>query len=56
MGLHWSHLAPDILDVLFEGTVIPAHPLALDASRNIDLRHQRALSRYYLDAGAGGLN
>ena len=55
MGLHWSHLAPDILDVLFEGTVIPAHPLALDASRNFDLRHQRALSRYYLDAGAGGL-
>ena len=55
MGLHWSHLAPDILDVLFEGTVIPAHPLALDASRNFDLRRQRALSRYYLDAGAGGL-
>ena len=55
MGLHWSHLAPDILDVLFEGTVIPAHPLALDASRNFDLRHQRALSHYYLDAGAGGL-
>ena len=55
MGLHWSDLAPGILDVLFDGTVIPAHPLALDASRNFDRRPQRALSRYYLDAGAGGL-
>ncbi len=55
MGLHRSDLAPGILDVLFDGTVIPAHPLALDASRNLDRRHQRALSRYYLDAGAGGL-
>src|SRR5690606_29600338 len=35
--------------------VIPAHPLALDASRKLDERHQRALSRYYLDAGAIGL-
>lgn len=35
--------------------VIPAHPLALTADRRLDERHQRALSRYYLDAGAGGL-
>jgi hypothetical protein len=35
--------------------VIPAHPLALDASRKLDARRQRALSRYYLDAGSGGL-
>ncbi len=55
MGLHRSELAPGILDVLFDGTVIPAHPLALDASRKLDRRRQRALSRYYLDAGAGGL-
>ena len=55
MGLHRSELAPGILDVLFDGTVIPAHPLALDASRDLDRRRQRALSRYYLDAGAGGL-
>ena len=33
----------------------PAHPLALDASRRLDRRRQRALARYYLDAGAGGL-
>jgi hypothetical protein len=35
--------------------VIPAHPLALDAGRKLDSRRQRALTRYYLDAGAGGL-
>ncbi len=40
---------------LFEGHVIPAHPLALDAARVFDERHQRALTRYYLDAGAGGI-
>jgi len=35
--------------------VIPAHPLALTAERNLDERRQRMLTRYYLDAGAGGL-
>ena len=40
---------------LREGVVIPAHPLALTASRTLDERRQRALSRYYLDAGAGGI-
>jgi hypothetical protein len=37
------------------GLVIPAHPLALTADRRLDERRQRALTRYYLDAGAGGL-
>ena len=37
------------------GTVIPAHPLALTAERKLDERRQRALTRYYLDAGAGGI-
>ncbi|HBY62358.1 MAG TPA: dihydrodipicolinate synthase family protein [Solibacterales bacterium] len=37
------------------GCAIPAHPLALTAERKLDERRQRALSRYYLDAGAGGL-
>ena len=37
------------------GCAIPAHPLALTADRRLDERRQRALSRYYLDAGAGGL-
>lgn len=40
---------------LGEGLVIPAHPLALDARRQLDERRQRGLSRYYLAAGAGGL-
>lgn len=43
------------LDLLREGTVIPAHPLALTAERRLDERRQRALTRYYLDAGSGGL-
>ena len=34
---------------------IPAHPLALTAARRLDERRQRALTRYYLDAGAGGI-
>ena len=37
------------------GLVIPAHPLALDGSGRFDERHQRALTRYYAAAGAGGL-
>jgi len=41
--------------LLRQGHAIPAHPLALDAQRQLDPRRQRALSRYYLDAGAGGL-
>ena len=38
-----------------KGQVIPAHPLALTAERKLDARRQRALSRYYIAAGAGGL-
>ena len=44
-----------LLARLREGLAIPAHPLALDARRTLDARRQRALTRYYLDAGAGGL-
>jgi len=44
-----------IRQVLQKGTVIPAHPLALTAARRLDERRQRALSRYYIAAGAGGL-
>jgi hypothetical protein len=40
---------------LLDGQVIPACPLALDEGRNWSQRHQRALIRYYLEAGAGGL-
>jgi hypothetical protein len=55
MALHWQQLPPEVLAILRRGTVIPAHPLALDARRKLDERRQRALSRYYLDAGSGGL-
>mgnify|MGYP003392276276 CR=1 FL=1 len=55
MPLHWTKLPPETLALLRKGTVIPAHPLALDAQRRLDARRQRALTRYYLDAGAGGL-
>ncbi len=48
-------LSPDQLRLLHEGTVIPAHPLALDADRRLDERRQRALTRYYVAAGAGGV-
>jgi hypothetical protein len=40
---------------LGSGLVIPAHPLALNSSRKLDERRQRALTRYYLAAGAGGI-
>ena len=40
---------------LRSGTVIPAMPLALDEGRHFDERRQRALVRYYIDAGAGGI-
>ena len=40
---------------LLSGLVIPAHPLALNRERKLDERRQRALTRYYLEAGAGGV-
>ena len=55
MGLRWTDWPADILATLRRGAVIPAHPLALDTNRKLDPRRQRALSRYYLDAGSGGL-
>ncbi|MBN2310247.1 MAG: dihydrodipicolinate synthase family protein [Candidatus Hydrogenedentes bacterium] len=45
----------DVLDLIRRGTVIPAHPLALTAERKLDEHHQRALTRYYCAAGAGGV-
>lgn len=45
----------DIAEILRRGTAIPAHPLALTPARTLDERRQRALARYYIDAGAGGL-
>ncbi|WP_395689694.1 dihydrodipicolinate synthase family protein [Caenimonas koreensis] len=53
--MHWSDIAADSLAVLRRGSVIPAHLLALDANRALDVQRQRAMTRYYLDAGAGGV-
>src|SRR5262252_2119883 len=44
-----------IREILWRGAVIPAHPLALTPDRQLDERRQRALTRYYCDAGAGGV-
>ena len=55
MALHRSELPEAVIDLLFGGTVIPAHPLALTAAREFDPVRQRALTRYYIDAGSGGL-
>src|SRR4051794_12332494 len=53
--MHHTEMNPEVRRLIAGGTVIPAHPLALDASRALDTAHQRALTRYYIDAGAGGL-
>jgi dihydrodipicolinate synthase/N-acetylneuraminate lyase len=50
-----TQLPNDVLASLQKGAVIPALPLALDKDRKLDERRQRALMRYYLDAGAGGV-
>jgi dihydrodipicolinate synthase/N-acetylneuraminate lyase len=44
-----------VRDELLKGLVIPAHPLALTSERKLDERRQRALTQYYLAAGAGGI-
>ncbi|MCH1626482.1 dihydrodipicolinate synthase family protein [Ferdinandcohnia quinoae] len=48
-------LNPKVKEHLHEGTVIPAHPLALTQNRQLDEAGQRALTRYYIDAGVGGV-
>ena len=50
-----SVLSEDLKDILLKGLVIPANPTALTEGLKLDERRQRALSRYYLAAGSGGL-
>lgn len=45
----------DVVSKLRRGVVIPAHPLALTEGRKLDELHQKMLTRYYIDAGAGGI-
>ncbi|MDN4524924.1 dihydrodipicolinate synthase family protein [Fictibacillus fluitans] len=48
-------LNPEIKKLLLDGTVIPAHPLALNRNRQLDETSQRRLTNYYMDSGAGGV-
>src|SRR6056297_1441981 len=51
-----SSKVPDwVRDALHQGMVIPAHPLALSKDGAYDEQRQRALTRYYAAAGAGGV-
>ena len=53
--MNHNELPHEILETIHRGVVIPAMPLALDQYRKLDERRQRAILRYYLDAGAGGV-
>src|SRR5262249_34510619 len=55
MVRHLSELSPGVMDLIRRGVALPAHPLALDEKRRLDAVRQRALTRYYMDAGAGGV-
>ena len=48
--MHHSEIRSEVRKLIADGTVLPAHPLALDDNRSLDVRHQRALTRYYVDA------
>src|SRR4051794_37291797 len=50
-----SQLQASIKQLLQEGTIIPAHPLALTKDRRLDEARQRRLTRYYIAAGTGGV-
>src|SRR5947207_3941668 len=53
--MQWNDLPASVLSQLRRGAVIPAHPLALGPDRQFDTDSQRAITRYYVDAGSGGL-
>ncbi|MCU6796094.1 dihydrodipicolinate synthase family protein [Paenibacillus sp. WQ 127069] len=54
MAAH-KNLSAEQLRALHSGLVIPAHPLALNSARQLDEQRQRALTRYYMASGAGGI-
>jgi dihydrodipicolinate synthase/N-acetylneuraminate lyase len=53
--MKYKDIDSKVFELLHKGTVIPAHPLALDASRQLDEHRQRLLTKYYINAGAGGV-
>lgn len=48
-------LSQELQKHLHEGAFIPAHPLALTSDKQLDEVAQRRLTRYYLEAGVGGI-
>jgi hypothetical protein len=50
-----NDLPPELVQKIHRGVVIPAHPLALNKKRLLDEKHQKAITRYYIDAGVGGI-
>src|SRR4030088_1869777 len=54
-ALHWRDLPAPVLSLLRQGSVIPAHPLALGADRQVATPSQLPISLYYVDAGSGAL-
>ena len=50
-----ADLPTETLTLLRKGTALPAHPLLLDENRQLDVERQSAVTRYYMDAGAGGV-
>lgn len=52
MGIRLEHRKRKLLS---EGTVIPAHPLALDKNRKFNEKYQKALTRYYVESNTGGI-
>lgn len=50
-----KNLSDEKIQLLREGTVIPAHPLALTANLELDEQRQRGLTKYYIASGAGGV-
>ena len=53
--MHYTQISTDLMKRLRQGTVIPAMPLALNEKREFQALRQRALARYYIDAGSGGI-
>lgn len=53
--MNYPHLPLPLSQLLREGTVIPAHPLALTEERKLDERRQKLLTQYYIASGAGGV-
>ncbi|MEQ8656649.1 MAG: dihydrodipicolinate synthase family protein [Hyphomicrobiales bacterium] len=53
--MNWTDTPTAVQQTLRKGAALPAHPLVLDAQRQLDRLRQRAVTRYYMDAGAGGI-